>query len=168
MFPHYITPTNQSEAAHAARMILNLYKEAVTLNGGLGQNQFAKEFDAFKFLQCRIDAPFRNQIKLDIGLLQEGAAVSLLCRLFDASAASESGEVHQRGLVKKIKQFLNEGAFDALPLAKDAACYAFEDRDIFSAKLQLVYEEYVLGYFYKILSAHSKISNNQQISYAMQ
>ncbi|MDX9789094.1 MAG: hypothetical protein RBT11_20130 [Desulfobacterales bacterium] len=156
---HYITKTNRSEAAHVARIILNLYKEAVTIHGGIGHNQFATKFDAFKFLQCEIEPPFQNQIDLDTCLLREGASISLLCRLFDTSMVSGMEGGHQDTLLKQIKQSLNSGAFDNVSLAKDAILFAFVDRDIFLTKLRLVYEEYVLGYFYKIVSAHSKLSD---------
>lgn len=143
---------------HAMRIVLNLYKEAITLHGGIGQNRFADEFDAFKFLRCKIDASIADQIVPDVNLLHQGSSVSLLCRLCDAFRSNGEKRLHQNPLAEKIMILLRAGAFDDVPSAKEAVFFAFLDRDIFLTKLQFVYEEYVLGYFYNILSVHNKIT----------
>lgn len=147
---HYITKENHRDARRATRTILHIYNETITSYGNFAGNFYADQFDAFKYLQCRIDATVGHPFGLDLNLLHEGSAVALLSRLEPFSIRFRENPAVRDAIVRKIIGHLEDGAFDLLPLAKDAALSAFEDEDIFRAKLRLIYEEYILGYYRKI------------------
>lgn len=147
---HYITKENYLEAKQASRAILHVYNEAITSYGNFGDNFPTDRFDAFKYIQCRIDITTGHPAGLDLNLLHEGSAVALLCRLYPFSIKLSENNPPRDAMTEKILRCLRDGAFDLLPLAKDAAFSAFEDGDIFKAKLRIIYEEYILGYYRKI------------------
>lgn len=147
---HYITKENHLEAKQATRAVLYLYNEIITSCGNFGHKFRANEFDPFKYLLCRIDITAGQTFGLDLNLLHQGSAVALLFRLYPFSCPFNEKDFIQDTTVKKIIRYLRWGAFDLLPLAKDAALSAFEDGDIFKAKLRIIHEEYILGYYRKI------------------
>jgi hypothetical protein len=149
---HYITKENHLEAKQATRAILHIYNEAITSYGNFGLNFITDEFDAFKYIQCQVDITTGQPFGLDLNLLHQGSAVALLCRLYQFSCKFNEKHFIKEAIAEKIIGYLHGGAFDSLPLAKDAALSAFEDRDIFKAKLRIIYEEYILGYYRKITS----------------
>lgn len=149
---HYISKENHPEATQATRTILYIYNKAITSYGNFSNNFYTDEFDAFKFIQCRIDITTGYPFGVDLNLLHEGSAVALLCRLSPFSGQLAKKNFVPDAMVEKILRYLQGGAFDLLPLAKDAALSAFEDEDIFTAKLRIIYEEYILGYYRKITS----------------
>lgn len=151
MRTHHITEENLTEAMHATRVILRLYKRAVTIYGGFGGHLFASEFDAFKYLRCDIDGRLRNRLNLDTDLLRKGAAVCLLCHLYDIWKACGKNRFRSHVLSGKIKRYLDNGLLDGLPLAKDAALLAYIDEGVFAVKLQIVYLDYILGYYHGVL-----------------
>jgi hypothetical protein len=152
MRTHHITEENLSEAMYAVRVILDLYKRAITIHGGFGGHLFANEFDAFKYLRCEIEGNLRQRMGLDPDLLRKGAAVCLLCHLYDICKTFGKNHLRSHVLSRKIKRCLDNGLLDGLPLAKDAALLAYADEGIFAMKLQIVYLDYILGYYHGILA----------------
>lgn len=149
---HYITKENHLEAKQATRAILYLYNEAITSYGNFGRKFRGEDFGMFKYLQCRIDITAGQTFGLDLNLLHQGSAVAILFRLYQFSCPFNEKYFMPDTTAKKIIRYLRGGAFDLLPLAKDAALSAFEDADIFKAKLRIIHEEYILGYYRKITS----------------
>jgi len=161
---HYITKENHQEAQQAARAILCIYNKTITSYGNFANNFYTNEFDAFKYIQCRIDITTGHPFGVDLNLLHEGSAVALLCRLSPFSGRLTEKNVIPDAIVDKILRYLQDGAFDLLPLAKDAALSAFEDEDIFTAKLRIIYEEYILGYYRKITACQDETRPQLHIS----
>jgi hypothetical protein len=152
MRTYHITEDNFSEAMHAARVILSLYKRAVTTYGGFGGHLFANEFDAFKYLRCEMEGSLKKKMDLDPDLLRKGAAVCLLCHLYDIWKTCGEDHLRCHVLSRKIRRCLDSGLLDGLPLAKDAALLAYTDEGIFALKLQIVYLDYILGYYHRIIA----------------
>jgi hypothetical protein len=161
---HYITKENHQEAKQATRAILCIYNKAITSYGNFGNNFYTDEFDPFKYIQCRIDITTGPAFSVDLNLLHEGSAVALLCRLSPFSSQLTGKNFIPNAMVEKIIGYLQDGVFDLLPLAKDAALSAFEDEDIFTAKLLIIYEEYILGYYRKITTYQDETRPLLQIS----
>jgi hypothetical protein len=100
-----------------------------------------------------------DRIGLDPDLLRKGAAVCLLCHLYDIWETGGRDHFRTHALSRKIKRCLDNGFLDGLPLAKDAALLAYADRGIFAVKLQIVYLDYILGYYQGVLGkAHQRLS----------
>jgi hypothetical protein len=147
MKAYHITKETLPEAMHAARAIVSLFEKAVTTYGGFGRNLFSNEFNPFKYLRCELDLPANERSGLEVDLLRKGAAVSLLCHLLDMREIFGKHNLRRHILLRRIEAGMEEGLFDNLPLARDAALFACDDDGIFAIKLQLVYMEYILGYF---------------------
>jgi hypothetical protein len=134
------------EATAAIRDILWLYRDLTQYLGFCGDHETGS-FRPWRWLECELDQ-WRDED--DVQLLQEGSAVALLCEfthiLWDGGGAAE---------VATYEGALRTGRFDHLPAARaavEAGVYGTDAAE-FHARAEVVYEEYVLGFFARLAAA---------------
>lgn len=151
--PHRITLENAWTARAAVRDILYLYYDAVTSYGGFGHNLEAGSFDPLLYLDAVVDVPPGWAAGVDLRLLHEGSAVALLCSLSDFWDDHERvppKDVHPGGAVWGA---LEEGRFDALPVARSAVEAAFRSQEEFERQLPAIYQAYVMEHYRQLVRA---------------
>jgi hypothetical protein len=138
------------EARNAIRDILFLYRDLTDYNGISGDHDTGT-FKPWKFLDCSVDDGYGGPETEK--LLHQGAAVALLCEMIDwwmLGSVSDSD-------IDTYRAAMEQGRFDHLPTARVAVAAGLEGEEAMIARLDAVYEEYVLAYFAHLSRARREV-----------
>lgn len=161
-----IDKTNYQTGNRAIASILLLYYHIIKDNGfGNDQNVYLESlgFDAYEYLDTVVSEDYAFEI--EESLLREGAVVYLLCELNDLISEYEKDYIQQKQMIKLLDAY-NKHKLDIIPEANDifkivttsSASFSYK---VYNEKLELIYKEYILKRFRKLIGEQLKIESSQ-------
>ena len=138
------------QAATARRDLLFLYTEMVESYQGFAADLETGAFDPYTFVDCALGDEPGWTFQVDTQLLREGSAVKLLA--WQVDCWEQTGDIRtDRQLMQGIKTLLAGDALHDLPLAAETLRLGLQSAEKLHDGLPDVYEQYVLGYFRRLL-----------------
>ena len=151
------------QAMDAIRDILFMYKTLVEYFGifdDLGSD--GGKFDPMIFVDC-IAADYDIDEE-DAQLLQQGSAIKMLCRVYQAWG-QQSFPKYDSEATKEARQVLEQGRLKHMPLLEEVMSLALADIKQAETRFDEVYKECVLGYFKQLATGYelsAAIGNKNQ------
>ena len=150
MPPFEINYETYEKAAAARRDLLFLFTEMVESYQGFAADLETGSFDPYVFVDCRLGEEPGWTFQVDTRLLREGSVVKLLA--WQVDCWEQSGDIRSdRELMNGIKTLLASNTLHDLPLAAETLRLGLQSAEELQDGLPDVYEQYVLGYFQRLL-----------------
>lgn len=157
MTAHTITSENYSEALDAIRDILLLYVDMAESYSGFGHaTNINVRFDPLKFVDAELITPAGYAPLVDMTLLRTGAAVAILCSLYDEWCEFEAV------VGRRFKEAIRAGRLGLVPDIDRAAREALQRGDMrledpwFDKAVEPIYQRHVVGYFEALSKMHRR------------
>lgn len=146
-----ITSAQADEAQEAIRDILLLYVDMAESYAGFGHAVDCNlRFDPLRFVDATLDTPPGYAPVVDLDLLHNGAAVAVLCALYDEWCEFETVTGG------RYREAILAGRLSATPDIEQVARTALDRGAIpledpwFDAVVEPIYRKYVVGYFARL------------------
>ncbi|MDA9003982.1 hypothetical protein N9J26_00675 [bacterium] len=154
-----IDNTNYHVGYKAMASILLLYYHLLDEGGVTNDQTFyidPNDFDAYSLLGVEIKESDNESLDIDEALINEGAAIFLLCDLNDM-IGEYSDDYHGQSLTKKILEALQQHEHSLFPEVSELLKLVMVNESDFNFQcynkiLQAVYKKYVRGFFVRKLS----------------
>ena len=150
---HLIDETNYFALRDVTKDILYMYRDITISYAGFGHGIDTGSYDAALYVDCVASADFSlDSYSIDLQLIQEGSAISLLSDLSDVwDEQSHEGEIPNESKLPFV-ELLSAGRLKHLPLAEKACEAGLRSREEMNNGLKAVYVEYVVGYLERLYS----------------
>jgi hypothetical protein len=143
-----ITPAQAGEALEAVRDILLLYVDMAESYAGFGHAVDCNlRFDPLRYVDAVLETPPGQAPAVDLDLLRTGAAVAVLCALYDEWCEFETvagGRYREAILTGRLSAVPDIDHVARAALARGAM--TLED-PWFDAAVEPIYRKHVVGYF---------------------
>lgn len=142
---------NYELADAATRDILFLFRDLVISYGGFGHGVNCGQFDPFLFSNVIVRESEGVSLGIDVRLLMSGSAIAIMCAISDAWDETDPRYTLSSPYFKRVKGLLRNDGFPDFPDLRKTLEIGLSDEDRFRARLPVIYEEYVFGYFLKLI-----------------
>jgi hypothetical protein len=140
-----------SRANAALRDILFLFMDMIDTYGGFGHGLDTGLFRPLDFIDSRLIVVDEDNLGVNMRLLRSGSGIAVLCAISDSWDECQSADL-RLPILCEAKQALDVGRFRHMyEIEKAVRLGLGSDESAFRNQLSVVYERYVVSYFFKLL-----------------